>query len=470
MTTTALAAEASSTELLSLFWVVLVICVAPILSGLTRTLVPAVVLLLAGGMLIGPYGLGLAEETGGIAMLSEIGLGMLFLLAGFELKVSTMTGRRGAGAIGIWVSGAVLATGVGWLVTGRWETSVAIGLLLTSTAVGTLLPILKDSGHHSTPVGQAVLSHGAIGELGPVLAMALLLGTRNIGASAAAVGLFLLAALLLLVVPERLLYFPGAARTLSAGNTSTGQLVIRMVLLLLASMMAVATVFGLDVVLGAFAAGMILRRLVEEFALRRAETPGEAARDLPEELQRRLDTVGYSIFIPVFFVVSGMGISVEAVAGAPMLLVVAVASMLFIRGGGVWLGERLFHVSPGLTTTSDRARVGLYSATGLPIIVAVTEVAVNIDLMKAGEAAVLVAAGAVTVLLFPLLAEMVGTPLPSGRRRAAGRTASGANEAESAPSRVPGDNARDGSRGDKDDDKNDDDDDSVDTHNEERIR
>lgn len=413
MTTTHLAAATSSAELLSLFWIMLVICLAPVLSLMTRSFIPAVVLLLAGGMLIGPDGLGLAVESGGVAMLSEIGLGMLFLLAGLELKPDTLSGRRGVGATVTWVVSLVLATGVGYLLTDRWETAVAVGLLLTSTAIGTLLPILKGGGHDTTPVGGAVLTHGAVGELGPVLAMALLLGTRDIGSSAVAVALFLIAALLLFAVPRRLLYIPAMGRALARGNTSTGQIVVRMVFLLLAAMMAVASVFGLDVVLGAFAAGMILRSLVETYGRQHALAPDGSEgppRDLLHELLGRLDIIGYSLFIPVFFVVSGMGISVHAVAAAPWLLVAGVASMLILRGGGVWLSETWLRLSPGLTTTRDRARVGLYAATGLPIIVAVTDVAVKSDLMRSGEAAVLVAAGAVTVLLFPLLAEVIHTP------------------------------------------------------------
>lgn len=413
MTTTHLAAATSSAELLSLFWIVLVICLAPVLSLMTRSFIPAVVLLLAGGMLIGPDGLGLAVESGGVAMLSEIGLGMLFLLAGLELKPDTLSGRRGVGATVTWVVSLVLATGVGYLLSDRWETAVAVGLLLTSTAIGTLLPILKGGGHDTTPVGGAVLTHGAVGELGPVLAMALLLGTRDISSSAVAVALFLIAALLLFAVPRRLLYIPAMGRALARGDTSTGQIVVRMVFLLLAAMMAVASVFGLDVVLGAFAAGMILRSLVETYGKQHMLAPDGSEgppRDLLHELLGRLDIVGYSLFIPVFFVVSGMGISVHAVAAAPWLLVAGVASMLILRGGGVWLSETWLRLSPGLTTTRDRARVGLYAATGLPIIVAVTDVAVKSDLMRSGEAAVLVAAGAVTVLLFPLLAEVIHTP------------------------------------------------------------
>jgi Kef-type K+ transport system membrane component KefB len=417
VTTTLLAADASTTELVSLFWIVLAVWAAPLLSLLTRSLVPGVVLLLAGGMLIGPNGTGLAVESGGVALLAELGLGMLFLLAGFELEVSTLTGRSGRRAAGTWAVSLVLAAGVGWLVSGRWETAVAIGLLLTSTAVGTLLPILKGSGHDSTPVGRAVLTHGAVGELGPILVMAVLLGTRSIESSLAAVGLFLLAALVILAVPARLLHIPALGRALLLGTTSTGQLAMRTVILLLATMMVVATVFGLDVVLGAFAAGMILRRLVDSLGVSMRDRRGDTERDLAAILLRQLETVGYTLFIPVFFVVSGMGIDLGAVAASPWILVAAVASMLVIRGGGVWLGETVTRASPGLTGQRERARVGLYAATGLPIIVAVTEVAVGNGLMTREIASVLVAAGAVTVLLFPLLAELVRAG-DAGRRTA----------------------------------------------------
>lgn len=135
MTTTLLAAETHGTELISLAWIVLIVWAAPLVSALTRAVVPGVVLLLAGGMLIGPHGLGLAVETGGMAMLSDIGLGLLFLLAGFELEVASLTGRGGRRAAATWTASMLVATAAGWVISGRWETAVAIGLLLTSTAI-----------------------------------------------------------------------------------------------------------------------------------------------------------------------------------------------------------------------------------------------------------------------------------------------------------------------------------------------
>lgn len=388
----------STATLVSLFWVTLALWLAPILSSLTRHVVPGVVILLLSGVLLGPHALGLASSEGGVDLLAELGLGLLFLLAGFELEVSSMTGRGGRRATATWFASWLLASGVGWLVTGQWETAVAIGLLLTSTAVGTLLPILKDGGHLRLPVGRAVVTHGAVGELGPVLVMAVLLGSRSVGSSIVALGVFLLAALFVVLVPPRLMRIPVLRRALREGATSTSQTAMRSVILLLAGMMAIAAVFQLDVVLGAFAAGIILRHLVSGI-----DVEGEPD-GLLGVLLRQLETVGYSLFIPVFFVVSGMAIDVNAVTGAPWLLLLAVVSILVIRGGGVWLAERVWRVSDGLDTAGDRVRVGLYAATGLPIIVAVTDVAVDNGLMTRDLSSVLVAAGGVTVLLFPMIA------------------------------------------------------------------
>lgn len=418
MTSPLLAAGSATvtSDLVALFWIVLAAWLAPILSSFTRSLVPGVVFLLALGAALGPHALGLASETPGVALISELGLGLLFLLAGVELSTSAMLGRRGRLAAATWVGSVVLAVGVGWLVAGRWDSAVAIGLILTSTAVGTLLPILKGAGHDRTPAGRAVVTHGAVGELGPVLAMALLLGTNSILSAVVALAMFLLAALLVLLVPPRLLRLPGVARGLREGATSTSQSGMRTVMVLLAAMMLVAAWFKLDVVLGAFAAGIMLRHIVDGLEGRRGHADDPPEGGLAHMLVGQLETVGYTVFIPVFFVVSGMAVDIGAVVDSPWLLPAVVASILVLRGGGVWLGETLWRVNPGLDRTRDRARVGLYAAAGLPIIVAVTDVAVDNDLMDADTASVLVAAGAVTVLLFPLIAQLLAPPRSVGGR------------------------------------------------------
>ena len=163
---------------------------------------------------------------------------------------------------------------------------------------------------------------------------------------------------------------------------------MRLVVLLLTGLMAVASALQIDVVLGAFAAGLVLRRLVPE---------GDHG---PEE---RIDAIAYSLFIPVFFVMSGMALSISAVAEAPQIMLGALAGILLLRGGGVFLIERFAPTGSGLDTRED-TQVALYAASGLPIIVAVTELAVTNELMTHAVAANLVAAGSVSLLVFPYLA------------------------------------------------------------------
>ncbi|MGB5953549.1 MAG: cation:proton antiporter, partial [Ornithinimicrobium sp.] len=274
-------------------------------------------------------------------------------------------------------------------------TAVAVAIALSSTALGTLLPILKDRNMVDSRLGQAVLVHGASGELLPVVAMALLLSTRNIPASIILLVLYATVALLVATVPSRALRrIPGLGFVLKERSHGTGQLIVRAVLLLLIGLMALAAVFALDVVLGAFAAGAILRYVHREYGL-------------DDALESKLDTLAYGFLVPVFFVVSGMGIALDAVAEAPQILLYIVVLIPLVRGGPVWLIERYTDTGSGLQSRSERAQLAMFAATGLPIIVAVTQVAVAADLMSTANASLLVAGGATTVLIFPLLAQVI---------------------------------------------------------------
>ncbi|NED60010.1 cation:proton antiporter, partial [Streptomyces sp. SID10244] len=135
------------------------------------------------------------------------------------------------------------------------------------------------------------------------------------------------------------------------------------------SLMTVAAVFDLDVVLGAFAAGLILRRLIG---------PEQ------QEVGKSLEVIGFGVFIPVFFVTSGMGIDVSAVLGHPGMWAALVAAIAVARGLPVWLSERYIEHGANLEFGHERAQLALYAATGLPIIVAVTQVATASDLMSIG--------------------------------------------------------------------------------------
>lgn len=383
-----------SGQFVSIFWITLVALLSPILSRLTGKKIPDVVFLLIFGLLIGPNMLNLASSEGGIPLLKELGLGMLFLIAGFEINVSSLRSRQGSTALVTWgvcfglgMLGAALITGFSHEV----NTYVAVGVALSSTALGTLLPMLKSHGAAGTAVGNAVLVHGAVGELLPIFAISLLLSSRSPGMAFVVLLAFMVVALVTALIPHRLFtHLPGLRQIIAAEANTTGQTILRLAMFLLATLIMCTALFDLDAVLGAFAAGIILRSLTPPAAL--------------HLITRRLETVGFAFTIPLFFVVSGMSISVSAVASNPLGLVAVVLGILLCRGVPVFLADMLVDTRSGLTSKSQKAQMALYSAAGLPIIVAVTEVATSSDLLEESTSSLLVAGGALTVLLFPLLA------------------------------------------------------------------
>ena len=391
-----------SGQFVSIFWITLVALLSPILSRLTGKKIPDVVFLLIFGLLIGPNMLNLASSEGGIPLLKELGLGMLFLIAGFEINVSSLRSRQGYSAIATWVVCFALGmTGAAVITSFSHElnTYIAVGVALSSTALGTLLPMLKSHGAAGTPVGNAVLVHGAVGELLPIFAISLLLSSRSPGMAIVVLLAFMVVAVIVALIPHRL--FAGLRQIMAAEANTTGQTVLRLAMFLLATLIMCTALFDLDAVLGAFAAGLILRTLTPPAAL--------------HMMTRRLEVVGFTFMIPLFFVVSGMGIDVSAVVAKPLGLLAVVVGILLCRGVPVLLVEHFFDTRSGLTTRAQKAQLALYSAAGLPIIVAVTEVATSSGLLEESTASLLVAGGALTVLLFPLWALGIRQAFGSGQ-------------------------------------------------------
>lgn len=384
---TAVSADAT----VSLFWIALAAALAPLIGRAARGALPQAVLLLLAGVLIGPSVLGLAAETD-LELVRELGLGLLFLLAGFEVDTDSLRGRQGTWASVTWLLSWLAALGLVVAVGPDIDTTAAIALAiaLTSTALGTLLPILQERGLMGSPIGRGVMVHGAIGELLPVLAMAILLGSKAPLVTVLLLVGFALVTVAAAVVPRRFLRrAPQVYHSIVGTSGGTTQTTLRPLMTLLLGLMALAALMDVDVVLGAFAAGVVIRRL--------------AGPDT-EDLEGRLNLLAHSFFVPAFFVLSGMSIGLADVVEAPWFVVSTLLLIVLLRGGGIWLTERLVDTGSGLRTPRERAALSLYGATGLPIIVAVTEVAVSSDLMPEEVASGLVAAGALSVLVLPLLA------------------------------------------------------------------
>ena len=399
-----LVAASSTTDtessIVSLFIIAAAAAVAPLLSSLTHKRVPDVVWLLILGVIVGPNGLGLAASTEPITVFREVGMGMLFLIAGTEINVEEVHGRAGRRSLLTWLACFGIGLAVSWAAVAASGTTgvaaatyIALAIALTSTALGTLLPILMEAGVVGTTIGKAVLVHGAVGELAPIIAMSLLLSARSPWASAIILLVFAVASLVAVAIPTRfILKHPAFGRTILHGAQTSQKTLMRVVMVVLTGLMALSAVMELDMVLGAFAAGIIVRALA----------PGNFTM-----VEGELRTLGFSFLIPLFFVTSGMTISLSAVAAYPLLLVAFVGAILVVRGAPIILMER-FHGSIERVGWTDATRIGLYGATGLPIIVAVTELGVSTGVLPAWLASLLVVAGAMSVLLFPLVSFLMG--------------------------------------------------------------
>ena len=279
--------------------------------------------------------------------------------------------------------------------TGAIHAEIAVAIALVSTALGTLLPILKDNGQLETKLGSAVLKHGAFGELCPVIAMALLLSSRGTLASIGVLAIFTVVAVIFTLPSARLRPGSRTHQLIVGSSETTAQITVRLVVLLLISLGGLAIAFDLDVVLGAFAAGFVLRRALPE---------GD------ESLEHKIQGLAFGLLIPIFFITSGMAIDPAAIAADPLGLVIFVIAILVIRGGPVYVSsrtERNPDTHKHIFSDLQSAQIALYGATGLPIIVAVTAVAVKSEHMSSSNASLLVAGGAITVLLLPMTAALL---------------------------------------------------------------
>jgi Kef-type K+ transport system membrane component KefB len=377
----------------TLFAVALVAAIAPLLVDLLPgPRLPQVVVLLAGGAVIGPQALGLGDP-GSIELLSNLGLGFLFLLTGYELDLRLFRERRGRLAIAGWLVSVVLAAGlIGVLkFVGEVQAVVPLSLALATTALGTLLPILRDHGLLDGPFGRNVVAAGAVGELFPVIAIAVFLGASTEFTALLSLTGFGVLGVLLSLLP-RVVRGNRLGGIIVAGQHATSQTLLRWTVVLLLLLLVVATDAGLDAVLGAFMAGIVLRRW--------------APADAPA-LADKLDALGYGFFIPIFFISSGMTLDLRAIAAAPARVVVFVLLLLVVRG----LPSMLVYRTE--LPRRERVQMTLVTATSLPLLVALATIGLRNGTVRSDNAAALVGAGAISVLLFPTIAvALARRPVP----------------------------------------------------------
>ena len=354
---------------------------------LPRRLAPPVVVVeLLLGILIGPQVLDIAHVDEFIQFFSNLGLGMLFYFAGYEIDFDRIRGRPVLlGAWG-WALSLALAYTLGGLLAAA---GVVLSLLYTgsamsTTAMGTLIPVLRDSGELRTRFGSYMLAAGAVGEFGPILLLTLILSTNQPLHEALILVAFIATALVLALSSVRLAWrgWPLIERTLEASS----QVAVRLAVLLVFGLVALATELGLDLLLGGFAAGMITRAAVR-------------GREV-EALESKLTAVGFGFLVPFFFVTSGMNFDLDALtssAGALLKLPLFLVLFLVVRG----LPALLLYRS--VLDARERFALALFSATQLPLVVAITTIATQTGHMRSTTAAALVGAAMLSTLIFPFV-------------------------------------------------------------------
>jgi len=370
----------------------LVVVVVATLAAITVTVLPSrfappvVVIELLLGIVIGPQLLGIAEPDEFIQFFSNLGLGMLFFFAGYEIDFERIRGRPLALGVVGWVISIGLAYSIGGVLAaaGIVLSLVFTGSALATTAIGTLIPILRDSGELRTRFGTFLLAAGAVGEFGPILLITLVLSTTHPLHEALILAGFVALAVALAVFSTRYANrgLPQVERTIE----SSSQLGVRIVVLLIFSLVGLAQELGLDLLLGGFVAGMITRAALK-------------GREI-EVLESKLTAVGFGVLVPFFFVTSGMNLDVDSLfasVGALLEVPLFLALFLVIRGAPALLLYR--------ADLESRARAALafYSATALPLVVAITTVAVDGGHMRASTAAALVGAAMLSTLIFPFI-------------------------------------------------------------------
>ena len=379
-------------EFTNLLAVTLIALLAPLLLGLTPALrVPAVVLEIIAGVVVGPQGLGWVDVDVPVSIVALLGLAFLLFLAGLEVDVHRLRGQvLRLAQLGYLATAALgLCVGLRLDAAGWVDSPALVAVTLSATSLGLVVPVLKDAAQVDSRLGQTVVAASSVADFAAIVLLSLLFSTSGAGTGSRLVLLGTFAALVA-VAAVAVGYLARSRRlstTLTRLQDTTAQIRVRAAVVLLVAFVALAERFGLESILGAFMAGAVVGLVDRDSASH-------------PNFRVKLEAIGYGFLIPVFFVTSGLRLDLSGLVENPSALArvpVFVLTLLLVRGLPALLFGSLF----------DRRGVlaaGLLQATSLPFIVTATQIGVLTGLMDGVTAAALVCAGLVSVILFPVAA------------------------------------------------------------------
>jgi Kef-type K+ transport system membrane component KefB len=366
---------------------------APLALGLVPKLrMPAIVLEIVLGIAIGPQVLGWVSIDIPIQVLSLLGLAFLLLLAGLEVEYDRFRGRLlRLIALGYAISfGLALLIGFGLNAGGLVKSPLLVAIVLSATSLGIVIPVLKDAGQVSTQFGQLVVAAASIAEIATIVLLSLFFSeeTSSVGVRLVLLGLFGLFVVAVGVAVLGAEHSPRISATLLRLQDTTAEIRIRASFLLLAVFVVLAERLELEAILGAFFAGAIIKLVDRDRAMTHPQ------------FRAKLEAVGYGVFVPFFFVSTGVRFDLDAlfaswetIARVPIFL----GALLVARG----LPALVYRP---LATRKQTAAAALLQATSLSFLVVAGQIGVQLDLIHPATYAALVTAGLLSVLLFPLTA------------------------------------------------------------------
>ena len=365
---------------------------APLALGFfPRVRLPAIVLEIVLGIVIGPSGLGWAKPDAPVSNLALVGLAFLLFLSGLEIDVDRLRGRIVTlTALGFAASFVIaILIGLGLRAGGFVKSPLFVAIVLAATSLGVVFPVLKDSDTIDSSLGQLVIAAASIAEFGSIILLSLFFSGKS---STSTAGRLILLGIFGLVVALAGVAIASAERSMSLSRVlrrlqdTTAQIRVRAAFLLMIGFTALADRVGFETILGAFAAGALLS------LLDRDETTHP-------QFRVKLEAVGFGVFIPIFFVSSGLRFDLSAlfatgstIARVPLFLL----AILLARGLPALVYVRTLGLSRSLIA-------GILQATTLPFIVAATQIGLQLGVVSRASAAGLVAAGLLSVVICPAL-------------------------------------------------------------------
>ncbi|MGH9179814.1 MAG: cation:proton antiporter [Acidimicrobiales bacterium] len=387
----------------SLLVVCLVAIGGPLVVALLPSLrVPAVVLEIVAGIVLGPAVLGWVEIGPVVEVLAVMGLAFLLFLAGLEIDLRGLRGgplRVASTGFGLTLLLGLLV-GLGLNAAGWVRSPLLAAIALSATSLGLVVPVLKDAGQAAQPLGQLTIAAASVADFGAIVALSLLFSEMSASGGAQLLLLGLFAALVVAFA----LAFSTFGRNmrfdaiLTGLQDTTAEIRVRIAVALLVAFVALAGEFGFETILGAFLAGAIVNLVDQDTSTH-------------PHFRLKLEAIGYGFLVPVFFVASGLRFDLDALTDSPSAFArvpVFVVALLVVRG----VPAALYAPRIG---RRQAVAAGLLQATTLPFLVTATQIGVALGEIGPATAAALVFAGLVSVVLFPPVAMAV---LRSGPRAA----------------------------------------------------